>query len=440
MTMYTHGIPSVNADIGEISPQLISARLLKDILEIIEPIILLSMPSKRSGYSYGTYALYQIIVQFSGLSPEKTGEWLNQACINEGISFQKFEVSEFSNSKKRRYFPDQPALSRCLKELSDLNLTQKFWNGVQFAHLLLLRELKIINDDITLIADYTKEKCKKDKNDPYCFGSKEGKTHHKTLTFSIISKGIHQIVANYPIQKRQNKMPLFEEVMAFLESSGFNVKYALLDREFYRKLLLLAFKKWKVTVIMPGRNCAQTKQKILNYLSGKGKRYCKGFTKLKYVKGVGYPILVFDLLLVAKRKYKLNDILKDFKSKKLTPMDASKRIFPLIVHFANYKGIKTLHGNESYIRYLYRCRWEIEIAFREMNKLGIANRMQNRDARLGTMGAKSLLYNIWQVQRYLVQKENPCAKELQLDEFLGKTYKQRYPTYIQWAVEDIAIC
>jgi len=317
-----------------------------------------------------------------------------------------------------------------LSELERLNLTQKFWNGVFFGYLLLLRDLELINDDITFIADYTKEKCKKDKSDPYCFGSKEGKTHHKTLTFSILSKGLHQVIANYPIKKRQNKMPLFEEIHDFLESSGFNIKYALLDREFYRKQLLQTFKKWKITVIMPGRNCAQTKQKILNYLMGKGNRYCKGFTQLQYVKGKGYPKLTFDLLLIAKRKYELKDILKDFKKNKLTLADASKRIFPLIVLFANSKGIKKLRGNEGYIRYLYRCRWEIEIAFREMNKLGFSNRMQSRDARLGIMGAKGLLYNIWQVQRFLIVKDNPDAKALELDEFLGKTYSHRSPSYI----------
>ena len=38
MTIYTHGTPSVTADIGEINPQLINVRLLKDILEIIEKL------------------------------------------------------------------------------------------------------------------------------------------------------------------------------------------------------------------------------------------------------------------------------------------------------------------------------------------------------------------------------------------------------------------
>jgi len=77
MTIYSKGCPSVQPDVGQISPQFINPRLLKGILEIIKPIVLLSLPSKRSGYPYGTFVIYEICIQHSGLSPEKTGEWLN---------------------------------------------------------------------------------------------------------------------------------------------------------------------------------------------------------------------------------------------------------------------------------------------------------------------------------------------------------------------------
>ena len=98
--------------------------------------------------------------------------------------------------------------------------------------------------------------------------------------------------------------------------------------------------------------------------------------------------------------------------------------------FGKNGGIKTLHGNESYIRDLYRRRWWIEIAFREMNRFGISIKSRSRDIRLGIMGVKSLLYNIWHVQRYLLHRENPSNAELELDEFLGKCYNRRYPLYL----------
>jgi len=180
---------------------------------------------------------------------------------------------------------------------------------------------------------------------------------------------------------------------------------------------------------MPGRNCRLTASKIHNYILNKGNRYAKGFINLKYKKGKGFIPLNFDLLLVAKRKYKINRIKKEFNDGILSLDEATKKFFPLIVSFGNSIGITRLRGNETYIRNLYRSRWEIEIAFREMNRLGFFTHIQDRDTRLGIMGAKSLLYNMWQVQRHHILKEKPLEKPQKLNEFLGKTVMRRYIPY-----------
>ena len=99
--------------------------------------------------------------------------------------------------------------------------------------------MNLLTTDLKLIADYTDTSCKKDKQDPYCFGTKKGKSVHRTLSFSIIAGDLHQMVANYKIQKRQDKLPLFEIILDLLQSNGFHVNYALLDRGFYRKGIAL---------------------------------------------------------------------------------------------------------------------------------------------------------------------------------------------------------
>ncbi|MHA1843562.1 MAG: hypothetical protein ACTSWE_04785 [Promethearchaeota archaeon] len=65
-----------------------------------------------------------------------------------------------------------------------------------------------------------------------------------------------------------------------------------------------------------------------------------------------------------------------------------------------------------------------------MNKLGFPYRAQGQDTRLSILSARSLLYNVWQVQRYVLQKKAPDERPLELDEFLGKTSKRRYCAYI----------
>jgi hypothetical protein len=282
-----------------------------------------------------------------------------------------------------------------LKQLEALECTEMFWNHVLLAHLLLLQRTGIVRPDVVLIADYKEEKCKKVKNDLYCFGTKEGKTVWKHLVFSIVSNGLHQVIANFKIFKRQDKIPLFEEVLNRLRVHDFSVKYVLLDRGFYRKRILTLLKARELTIVIPGRKCPQTSKMIEDYLNNKGTRYCKGSMELEYLKGMGYTFLKFDVLLVAKRKHRLDEIKRDFLANRLALDKASQQIFLLIVLFANMAGISKLRNNETYIRNLYRRRWLIEIAFREMNKLGISSRLQGRDARLGILGAKAFIYNVW---------------------------------------------
>lgn len=424
------GNPSVGADVGQITPDRINPHLLKDIAEIIDPIVSSVIPTKRSGFKNVAFIIFQVCIQLLMLSPEKTAQWMEKRCQEEHISFQHYTKVTFTNNKNRRFFPDQPAYSRFNNRMKLLDCTEEFWNLVHLAHLLYLRSINVVGTNIKIIADYTETPCVKNTEDPYCFGKKDGKTKHKTLTFSVISGELHQILANFKIKKRQDKLPLFENVVNLLESHNFIITYALIDRGFYRKRLLSFFKTRGIGVIMPGRKCAQTAKKILDYLKEKGSRYCKGYMKLSYKKKLGYPKLHFDLLLVAKRKYTLNEIKMDLKKGKITLVNANKRMFPLLVMFGKNGGVTQLRGNESYIRNLYRRRWLIEIAFREMNRLGITTKSQNRDLRLGVMGAKSLLYNIWQVQRYLLRKEDHSMEELELNEFLGRCYQQRYPQYL----------
>ncbi|MHA1698893.1 MAG: hypothetical protein ACTSWN_08655 [Promethearchaeota archaeon] len=55
--------------------------------------------------------------------------------------------------------------------------------------------------------------------------------------------------------------------------------------------------------------------------------------------------------------------------------------------------------------------------------------IRHRDGRLAVMGAKILVYNMWQVQRYLLRRFDPSSRPLELVEFLGRTCWQRDLTY-----------
>jgi len=421
--------PPVATGYGRVNPQDLDLVKILDLLDVIKPRVENLLPRKHSGYPYVVFVLLQACIQLAGGAVKATIERLNHSCKAMGKSFQTYRTELFSNKKRRRYFPDQPSLSRCLKHLSTLGLVECFWNEVNFAHLLLLKQHELVHADINLIADYKETPCPKDVDDPYCFGTKDGETVHKTLAFSIKSGDLHQVVFAYKIAKQQHKLPLFEETVRRLKEAGFMIKHAMIDRGFYRKALLAAFKRWGITVIMPGRQCTETRTMIVDYLDGKGKRLGVGHMKLGYVRKRGNVYLEFDIVLCAKRSWKLDKIKADYTSGKFSLDDAAARIFPLIVLIANNRGITKAHGNESRIRMLYRTRWNIEIAFREMNRLGLTSRSQHRDGRLAAMGARIFVYNIWQVERYLLKEMDPEASPLELNEFLGRGCVPRQVRY-----------
>ncbi len=423
--------PPVAAGCGRVNPQDLDLARILDLLDVIKPRVEQLLPRKHSGYPYFVFVLLQSCIQLTGGSVKATIERLNQSCINNGNSFQKYRVALFSNKKRRRFIPDQPSLSRCLKRLSLLGMVEVFWNEVNFAHLLLLKQLGLVHADINLIADYNTPSCPKNPEDPYCFGTKDGKTVHKTLVFSIKSGDLHQIVFAHKIAKQQHKLPLFEAAVKRLKDAGFTIKHALIDRGFYRKALLVAFKRWGITTIVPGRQCAETRSMIIDYLNGNGKRRGKGHTKLGYVRKQGFLYLEFDIVLCAKRSWKLDKIKAEYASGRLSLDDAAAHIFPLAIVIANKRGVTKTSGNESRIRMLYRTRWEIEIAFREMNRLGLTSRSQHRDGRLAAMGARILIYNMWQVERFLLKRADPAARPLELNEFLGRGCMSRQVQYVK---------
>jgi len=236
---------------------------------------------------------------------------------------------------------------------------------------------------------------------------------------------VHLVVANYKIQKKQPIRPLFDEVITRLRQHHVDIRYGLFDRGFYRRELLTALKGWGITVIMPARNCKDSRRKIHLWLQDKSGRTGHLFIKVKYVKKHGWQVLRAGVVLCSKRGHKLLETKKQFKDGKITQDKAAKQIFPILVIRGNARGVRVLRGNENHIRQLYRARWAIEIAFRQTHLLGIASWAQGRGARLILFTWKCVAYNLWQIARAQLHAKNPAAEPLTLDEFCGRMWENR---------------
>lgn len=425
MTIYHKGIMPDLADLVKNDPNLVNHPLLFELVEQFAPLLEGVLPAKRSGYEPEAYLYVQMYQAITQLSYEKFTDDLDTLFKVTGMSFQKTGKQVFSNSKERRAVPDQPIMSRFLQDLDETGKVEEFGNLVFHALLLYLFKQGLLRATVTLIADYVMEPCHKNKEDPYCFGTKQGKTKHKTLVFSLISGGLHVIVATFAIKKRQPTRPLFQQVVSLLEGMGFHIAYALLDRGFYRKEIFVYFRRWGITVIMPVRACGQSRGKVRLWLQNKGGRRTRFTLDLGSAKKWGQKLLTMDMVLMAKRGYPLAHTKQDLKQQIITLDKAAKQVFPLLASRAGGCKVTKIAGNEYYLRNLYRKRWAIEIAFREMHKLGIANWVQGRAKRLFLFNSKCIAYTLWQVERKKLAERDPTAEALTLDEFCGRLFRNR---------------
>jgi hypothetical protein len=410
-----------------IAPNSINHPLLLEVLDQVTIEIKSIIPEKRSGFRSCAYLLVDIYSQMTQLSYKKCTPDLNIQYMPYIHKFHYFRKRNLGPNKTRRAIPDQPAMSRFQQYLASSGKAEEYGNLILKAQLMYAQKTGMIKDELTFIADYVETPCKKDSKDGYCFGTKEGKTKHKTLTFSIISGDLHVIVATYQIKKSQHKLPLFQKTIKALIDLGLSIKYGLLDRGFYWKEILDWLKTQRITVIIPGRKCADSKRKISLWLQDISGRTGKFLLKLKYVKKQGWKHLTMGFIIVGKRGHHLDEVKRGLKTGKINIDTASQRVFPLLVVRAHKKSVRIVDGNANYIRELYRQRWAIEIAFREVNLLGISNWIQNRGVRLFRFTMKCVVYNMWQISRVMIKQENPDAADLTLDEFCGRLWINRTP-------------
>ena len=425
MTIQVKAMLPALAKLAKLAPSQVNHAFLLEVAREVLPDLLPALPPKHSGFKYDAYLYVALFQDLTQLSFKKFCPDLNKAWVKAGHHFQDFRTRVFTNGKHRRAIPGQPDMSRFLAALSEANLSEEFSNALLLGVFLYAQKLGLLGDDLTLIADYVLEPCQKDRNDPYCFGSKEGKTHHKTLAFSIVSGDIHLVIANYKIQKKQPVRPLFEAVITRLRQHGVDIRYGLLDRGFYRRELLAALKGWGITVIMPARNCTDTRRKIHLWLQDKSGRTGNLFLKVKYVRKHGWQVLRAGVVLCSKRGHALRATKQQFKDGTIAEGKATKQVFPILVIRGNARGVRVLRGNENHIRQLYRTRWAIEIAFRQTHLLGISSWAQGRGARLILFTWKCVAYNLWQIARVQLHQKNPAAEPLTLDEFCGRMFENR---------------
>jgi hypothetical protein len=204
-------------DLEKIAPNDINHKMLLEIIDQIFSEIENLLPPKHSGYYYETLLYEQLYCELAAISPENATKDLNELWTGHEKLFQHFQNKKFTNGKTRRTIPDQPTMSRFECAINKAGLTEKLGNCMMLGQCLYYLKNHPQTEDATLIADFVEEPCAKDKTDPYCYGSKMGKTHHKTLNATMQSLDMESVgTSNSPYSNGNRPF----EVLDYLVEGG----------------------------------------------------------------------------------------------------------------------------------------------------------------------------------------------------------------------------
>lgn len=327
-----------------------------------------------------------------------TSEMLNEHLMNERRGRRKI----FADGRKQRIIPHQTEVNKYLRRI-----------GIQRARNILrecldeqLKEAfdqELISQKINVLIDFTEHPYYGKREDKMIKGTIQQKGTLKMrhyLGFSILSRGTHLFAGLEHVATGQSKIPIILKFLDHLLELGFELKYVLMDREFYRAELINSIKRKGGHVLIPAKQYTKIKKFITDYLEGKHGRVRKyTFSTAPAAKRRFWQDVY--LIIKPKRGFSLQGVKRDYKSGKITLQDAHHRLF-IIMTTEKPKGKRSSWASRTSL--FYKRRWLIETGFSDLNRINRRWKSNHDNLRYLDMLARILLYNSWKMNKKRIQK------------------------------------
>ena len=332
-----------------------------------------------------------------GRSIHDTSEMLNEYLLKSKIGRRK----KFADGRKKRIVPHQTEVNKYLRKIG----IQKARNILQTCLDSQLTEafrLGLISKKVNVIIDFTEHSYYGQREDRMIKGTNRQKGTKKMrhyLGFSILSKNIHLYAGLEHVANGQSKIPIILKFLDHLLDLGFELKYVLMDREFYRAVLLREIKARNGNVLIPTKQYKKVRGMIEAYIKGKGNRV-RRYTFSSATAAKQRFLQHVYLIIKPKRGFTLQGVKRDFRVGKLSLDDARKHIFAIMTT-EKPKGKTSSWASRTSL--FYRRRWLIETGFSDLNRINRRWKSNHDNLRYLDMLARLLLYNSWKINRKLVK-------------------------------------
>ena len=301
----------------------------------------------------------------------------------------------YADGRKKREVPHQTDINSFIRRIG-LQTARNILKECLFYQLKEARVSNLISTRVDVLIDFTEHAYYGKREDKMIKGTNRQKGTKKMrhyLGFSILSREIQLFVGLEQIAKGQSKIPIILRFLDSLLDLGFEFRYVLIDREFYRAELLDEIKGMKGNVLIPAKSYKKVKKMILEYLQGTGKRV----RKYTFSSAPGAKCRFFQnvyLIFNAKKGHSLLDVKREVQKGTLTANDASKLIYTIMTT-QKPKGETSSWASRT-SRY-YKKRWNIETGFSDLNRMGHRWKSKHDNTRFLDMLMRMLLYNSWKI-------------------------------------------
>jgi len=331
-----------------------------------------------------------------GRSIHDTSEMLNEHLLKS----KKGRRKSFADGRKRRIIPHQTEVNKYLRRIG-LNKARSILRICLGSQLTEALKLGLISKKVNVIIDFTEHPYYGQREDKMIKGTNRQKGTKKMrhyLGFSILSKNVHLYAGLEHVANGQSKIPIILEFLDHLLVLGFELRYVLMDREFYRAVLLHEIKVRNGNVLIPTKEYKKVRGMIEAYIKGEGNRV-RRYTFSSATEAKHRFFQHVYLIIKAKRRFTLQGVKRDYRIGKISLDEARKRVFAIMTT-EKPKGKTSSWASRTSL--FYRRRWLIETGFSDLNRINRRWKSNHDNVRYLDMLARLLLYNSWKMNKKLI--------------------------------------
>ncbi|MHA2127285.1 MAG: transposase [Promethearchaeota archaeon] len=352
--------------------------------------------AKNARYEDRDFLKVFFFSEILGRSIHDTSEMLNEYLLRS----KKGRRKSFADGRRKRIIPHQTEVNKYLRKIR-LNKARNILRICLDSQIMEALRFRLISKKVNVIIDFTEHPYYGQREDKMIKGTNRQKGTKKMrhyLGFSILSKNVHLYAGLEHVANGQSKIPIILEFLDHLLNLGLELSYVLMDREFYRAVLLHEIKAKNGNVLIPTKEYKKVREMIEAYIKGEGNRV-RRYTFSSATEAKHRFFQHVYLIIKAKRSFTLQGVKRDYRIGKVSLDEARKRVFAIMTT-EKPKGKTSSWASRTSL--FYRRRWLIETGFSDLNRINRRWKSNHDNVRYLDMLARLLLYNSWKMNKKLI--------------------------------------